>query len=52
LRFCARADELFFAGDRDGRDAGLRDAARRTAGRALFFAAVLRATGAAARARV
>ncbi len=54
LRFCARApDALFFGAGRAALGAGFRAAARRAAGLATFFAAVLRrAGGAAGRARV
>jgi len=54
LRFCARVlDALFFGAGRPALAAGLRGAARRIAGLAVFFAAplLLGAVGAAARTR-
>jgi len=53
LRFCVREpDALFLVAGLAALDAGLRAGARRVAGLAVFFAAILRfATGAAVRAR-
>ena len=52
LRFCARLPAALFFGAGLAARAGLRAGARRSAGRAVFFAAVFCLAGAAVRARV